>query len=481
MKSLSADILAEYPEKEQREIRELLEEAIRNNPAKIIVLDDDPTGIQTVHGLMVYTDWSEESIRAGFEGRQKAFYILTNSRGFTEEETRKAHHEIGCRIRKISQELNIPYLIISRGDSTLRGHYPLETEVLREEIEKGGVTVDGEILCPFFLEGGRYTLDQIHYVKTGDQLIPVGESEFARDQTFGFRSSDLRAYIEEKTAGAVKQEDILCIGEKELRECALDAVTEKLMEAEGFRKIVADSMSYSDLEVFCLALYRAMEAGKHFVFRTASSIVRVMAGVHARSLLSRKELIEKETGRGGMIVVGSHTAKTTEQLERLKSVPGLEFVELNSDLVLQGEEKLREEADRVRKIDQEWIDKGVTVVNYTKRKVLSIEGDTPEQALKRSVMISDAVQSLVGELQTEPAFVIAKGGITSSDVGTKALQVKKALVLGQIRPGIPVWKTGEESKFPHIPYIIFPGNVGTPEDLKKAVEVLLGRSHENEQ
>ena len=68
-------------------------------------------------------------------------------------------------------------------------------------------------------------------------------------------------------------------------------------------------------------------------------------------------------------------------------------------------------------------------------------------------------------------FIIA-GGITSSDVGTKALAVKKANVLGQIKPGIPVWQTGEESKFPMTPYVIFPGNVGEITTLREAVEVL---------
>ena len=102
-----------------------------------------------------------------------------------------------------------------------------------------------------------------------------------------------------------------------------------------------------------------------------------------------------------------------------------------------------------------------------------VKGDTEEDALLRSVKISYAVQSLVGRLTVTPSFVIAKGGITSSDIGTKALQVKKANVLGQIKPGIPVWQTGKESKFPQIPYIIFPGNVGEDSTLKEAVEILI--------
>ena len=85
------------------------------------------------------------------------------------------------------------------------------------------------------------------------------------------------------------------------------------------------------------------------------------------------------------------------------------------------------------------------------------------------------MQSLVGRLSVTPSFVIAKGGITSSDVGTKALAVKKANVLGQIRPGIPVWQTGDDSRFPRIPYVIFPGNVGEDVTLKEAVEILLAK------
>ena len=54
----------------------------------------------------------------------------------------------------------------------------------------------------------------------------------------------------------------------------------------------------------------------------------------------------------------------------------------------------------------------------------------------------------------------AKGGITFSGIGTKALKVRRALVMGQIRPGIPVWQTGAESRFPGISYVIFPDNVG---------------------
>ena len=151
---------------------------------------------------------------------------------------------------------------------------------------------------------------------------------------------------------------------------------------------------------------------------------------------------------------------------------------MNSDLVIEGD-ALERETQRIVTECEKWIEKRKTPVVYTKRKLLTIPNDTPEEALIRSVKISDAVQSVVGNLKITPAFIIAKGGITSSDVGTRALKVKRAKVLGQIRPGIPVWQTGEESRFPGVAYVIFPGNVGNDETLLEAAEILMNEKSTN--
>ena len=188
-KAISTGVLAEYPSVDEECVDELLKKEMERDNKKIIVLDDDPTGVQTVHDISVYTDWSEESIKKGFEEDRKMFYILTNSRGLTQENTTRIHKEIANGIAKTAKEKNRPYLIISRSDSTLRGHYPLETEVLRDVIEeRENIKVDGEILCPFFKEGGRYTIQDIHYVKYGEELIPAAQTEFAKDATFSYHS-----------------------------------------------------------------------------------------------------------------------------------------------------------------------------------------------------------------------------------------------------------------------------------------------------
>lgn len=470
---LSTDILKSYPMVDETYVQMLLEQSVKNDNHKIIVLDDDPTGTQTVHDISVYTDWSYESISLGFQESNKVFYILTNSRGFTEEQTIKAHREIGAMIAKVAKEQQRDYLIVSRGDSTLRGHYPLETVILQEQWEHhSGQKIDGEIICPYFKEGGRFTIDNIHYVQYGDELIPAGETEFSKDKTFGYQSSDLTAYIEEKSNGLYKRENVVTISLQELRALRMDLITEKLISMKDFGKIVVNAIDACDIKVFCIALYRALSQGKHFLFRTAAGFVKELGAIENKPLLKREEMVTSSMRTGGIIVVGSHTEKTTTQVEQLKKLEGIHFIEFNSDLVLE-EERFQEEITSVVQREEELLTKGNTVVVYTKRKLLSLENDSKEDALERSVKISDAVQSLVGRLNVTPAFVVAKGGITSSDIGTKALQVKRAKVLGQIKPGIPVWQTGEESKFPNIPYVIFPGNVGEQSTLKEVVEILL--------
>ena len=471
--ALKADILSSYPPVNEKAVDELLAKEIAGSNKKIVVLDDDPTGVQTVHDISVYTNWSEDSIRKGFAEENKLFYILTNSRGFTAAQTEIAHREIAKAVDAVSKETGKEYIFISRSDSTLRGHYPLETIILKEEYEKNtGNKIDGEILCPFFKEGGRYTIDDVHYVRYGDTLVPAAETEFAKDKTFGYTVSDLKEYVEEKTGGVYKKENVTAISLKDIRALAFDKIEEQLMAVEDFNKIVVNAIDYVDVKIFCVALYRAMAKGKTFMFRTAAAIVKVMGGVSDQPLLTREQMVVKETDNGGIIVIGSHTEKTTRQMEMLKEIPDIAFVELNARLV-RDEAAFAREVERCLALEEEYISSGRTVCVYTTRTLITADTGDKEDDLRLAVRISDAVQSLVGRLSIVPSFVIAKGGITSSDVGTKALAVQRANVLGQIKPGIPVWQTGDESKFPQTPYVIFPGNVGEDSTLKEAAEILI--------
>lgn len=452
----------QIPSVDEKFFRDRLAAALEDFPRKIIVLDDDPTGVQTVHGVNVYTDWTAQDIAAGFAEPNAMFFVLTNSRAFSADKTAAEHKKIAERICAAAKTFGREFIVVSRSDSTLRGHYPLETQTLRNTLEAHGHRIDGEILIPFFKEGGRFTIGNVHCVRDGDRLIPAGETEFARDKTFGYTSSNLADYIAEKTRGAFPADGVTCIGLDELRGGDVDEISARLNSVTGFGKVVVNAVDYVDVEIFSLALLKSLAAGKNFLFRTAAAFTKVIGGIADKNFLTRGELIDGTNPNGGLIVVGSHVQKTTAQLNELRKLPSVVFIEFDVT-------NLAAVADIVRQAEEN-LSRGLTVTIYTSRKVLDM-GDA-EGNLAASVNISAALTDIVRSLNVRPKFLIAKGGITSADIGTKALGVKRALVIGQAAAGVPVWKLGAESKFPAMSYVIFPGNVGGVETLRKIVELL---------
>lgn len=470
---LKTDVLDKYPSMDTQHIDRMLRSEYQDFHKKIVVLDDDPTGIQTVHDVYVYTDWEEASLNEAFSAKEDMFFLLTNSRSFSREQTIQVHTLIARRLAAAAVKSNQGFFLISRGDSTLRGHYPLETAILRDTLEsESGMKMDGEIICPFFKEGGRYTLNNIHYVKEGDFMTPAGNTEFAKDKTFGYSSSDLRDYVEEKSEGNYRSEDCITISLEELRALDLDSITEKLLSAWDFAKIIVNAIDYTDVKIFCICLIRAIRQGKNFLARSAAALPKVLGQITDVPLLTQKDLVADSEDKGGIVIIGSHVKKTTDQLNALlESKKDLTFLEFNVNAYfLEG--GLKAEVQRILERAEALIRSNKTVIIYTSRKLLVPDTADKDEILMASVHISDALTSIISLLNVKPRFIIAKGGITSSDVGTKGLQVKKALVLGQVKKGIPVWLTGAESKFPDTPYIIFPGNVGEVDTLREIVEEL---------
>ena len=413
------------------EIRARLTEALNSLNRKIVVLDDDPTGVQTVHDVYVYTRWDKETLTEAFRAPERMFFILTNSRGLTAPESRAQQREIAENLAAVSAETGTDFILLSRGDSTLRGHWPMETEVLRETLESSGrKRFDGEVLYPFFRE--------------------------------------------EKSGGRFPAASCCHISLEELRAGDVDGIAAKLKAVSGFGKITVDSADYEDVAVFTAALCEAIAAGKEFLFRCAAALPKVLGGVEDIPLLTREDLVDRDNGNGGIILVGSHVNKTTRQLEALRrSDLPIEMIEFDQHRVLE-EHGLEDEVSRVLALVEAFLPAGKSVAVFTRRDRLDLPTADRDRQLQISTQISDALTSVIGKLPVRPSFIVAKGGITSSDVGTKALRVRKALVKGQIRPGIPVWQTGEESRFPGLPYVIFPGNVGAEDDLRRIAETLIG-------
>ncbi len=453
---------ARYPAADARAARALLVAEHAADDARVIVLDDDPTGVQTVHGIPVYTGFEPADIEQAFDQSGRMFFVLTNSRSLSRAKTQALHAQLARGIAAAARARNQRVLLISRSDSTLRGHYPLETDTLRHTIEAvSGQAVDGEILCPFFYEGGRLTLDGVHYVVEQERLVPAGETEFARDRTFGYQHADLAAWIEEKSDGATRAETVARLPLALLRQRDMDGLVAILSRVRDFGKIVVDALIEADIEVAAAAILRARRAGKTFLLRTAAAMPRALGGVMPRGLLTRAELAVDQATTGGLFVVGSHVARTTAQWEHLVAHTDLISYEFAVAAVRDGTADAT--ASRLAAAVSEHLAAGRSVVVHTTRRLLT--AGAPEADLALSVQVSRALVRMVSALTVRPRFLVAKGGITASDIGVQALGVRRALVLGQVLPGVPVWQLGPESRFPGMPYVIFPGNVGAKDAL----------------
>lgn len=453
--------------------RRLFDAAYASFNACVMVLDDDPTGVQTVHDVTIVTNWTVETLYRQFASGEKLFFVLTNSRSFSAWKTEETHRKIAQNACEAAKMAGIELMLISRGDSTLRGHYPLETRVLRDTLEAQGTPpFAGEVLCTFFKEGGRFTMDGVHYVKEGEWLTPAAQTEFAGDKTFGYTHSALSAYIREKSGNTILPEQIVTVTLRELRSLDLAAVERKLTAMRGYHYVAVDAAEETDVLLMATVLMRLRAKGKNYIIRSAAAVPKVFGNVTDRPLLRRDEMVEQGSEVGGLVLVGSHVKKTTAQLECLRqSKLPMAFIEFHVD-GWKTPDGLENETRRAVALAEEAMRAGRTAVVYTSRQLVLPQSATPEELLGISVRISEAVTNVVATLSFRPRFLIAKGGITSSDVGTKALRVERARVLGQAAPGVPVWQTGAESLFPNLSYIIFPGNVGGPSTLRDIVETI---------
>jgi uncharacterized protein YgbK (DUF1537 family) len=392
-------------------------------------------------------------------------YLLTNSRSLPLAHAESMNAEIGGNLVEAAGQANRDFVVVSRSDSTLRGHFPGEVKALAGALKQN---FDAWLIIPFFLEGGRYTINDTHYVAEGDRLVPAGQTEFARDAVFGYRASNLRQWVEEKMGGQVKAEAVASISIEDIRVGGPNGVTERLGGLAQGSMCVVNAASMRDLQVFTQGLLMAEARGQRFLYRTAASFVQVRAGLAPRPLLTRADFDLSEPA-GGLIVVGSHVPRTTSQVNTLLAQPQVVSLECRVETLLDDSRREDEIGRLAQQVDQTLRDDRDVMV-YTSRQLRS--GEDAETNLSIGHQVSEALVAITRAISTRPRYLLAKGGITSSDVATRGLDVKRALVLGQILPGVPVWQLGEESRYPGLTYIVFPGNVGGPEALVDIVSSL---------
>ena len=434
--------------------------------SRLLVLDDDPTGVQTMQNIEILTTWEPDLIDRTLREQPRLLYLLTNSRALDEPAAVKLTASVVAVLRSAALKNKIRFSPISRSDSTLRGHYPAELGPLVDLLSQAP---DGHLIVPAYPEAGRIVLDGCHFVydHASRRFVPVTETDFSKDPTFGFSHYRLSEWVEEKSKGAWKASQVLSISLKMLREGGPDEVASLLLRAEQNVPIAVDTVTDSDLVVLSAGLLRAENAGKRFLCRTAAPFVRSRLGELPGATLDPGVI-----GSGpGLVLVGSYVQRTSEQLAQARALSNVESIELLVDRLFERDESERYLAGLVEAIESSLAGQRTALV-FTSRGLVSQRGQLNHVQI--SAIVSEALASIPARLSQPPAWLVAKGGITSNDVLTKGLKAKRARVLGQVASGVSALRLGPESAYPGLTFIVFPGNVGGPSTLADLIRTLNG-------
>ncbi len=424
---------------------------------KIIVLDDDPTGSQTVHSCLLLLRWDVDTLVEALQDNCPIFFVLTNTRALPPEQAEQVIREVCRNLKKAIPKASVSdYLIVSRSDSTLRGHYPLETDVIAEELGPFAA----HFLIPAFFEGGRITRNSTHYLIIDGKETPVHETEFAKDSVFGYHHSYLPLYVEEKTKGKIKAEQV----ERFLLDDIRKGVQNRLRQLENNQCVVVDGETQEDFDRFAQDILTVAFEGKKFLLRSAASILTSLAALGPQPIPPTEMAKYKPNNNRGVVIVGSHVKKTTQQLHKLLSLPDTYGIEVDVAIL---KEDLQQRDNIITKTLAEVklaLEKDKTPVVYTSREELTFP--SVHSRLQFGKQVSSVLMDIVRGLPRHIGFLISKGGITSNDILSDGLSLRVARLLGQIIPGCSVVTTPDDHPlFPRLPVVLFPGNVGDENSL----------------
>lgn len=470
------DLVAGRPDGPAVDVPEIAA-AVAGSGRVFVVLDDDPTGTQSVADLPVLTSWSVESLEWALSQGRPAVYVMTNSRSLDAEDARQRNVEVARAAFEAATRVGVDVDFVSRSDSTLRGHFPLETDALAQEIAAAtGRPVDGVVIVPAFADAGRITVDGVHYAGSeADGYVPVGESEFATDATFGYASSRLADWVEEKTGGRVRSADVAAVDLTTLRTDHA-AVVETLSGLRDGRPFVVDIVEENDLLLLARALDEAERGGVRLLYRVGPPFMRARLGQTPRTPLTSADVRAirdggvAENSVGGLIMVGSHTALTTSQLDALRERRAPTEFEIDVAKVRDDVAREAHLAEIVAAAAQA-LEHGNVAVRTSRALVTGADADDSLAIARQvSAAVVDVTRGILAAYP--PRFVVAKGGITSSDVACHGLAIDTAFVRGPMLPGIVSLWEPMDGPARGIPYIVFAGNVGGPDSLADVVDIL---------
>ena len=470
---------------------------------KVVVLDDDPTGSQTVHGCPLLLRWDGPSLRRGLAHPSPLLFVLANTRALEPAAAAARVAEI-CRALKqqwaalTTAEPTLvaqaqPLLIVSRGDSTLRGHFPLEAEALEAELGP----FDARFLVPAFLPGGRTTVNGVHLLH-GE---PVHTTPFARDRLFGYQTSDLSAWIEAKTGGRVTAAAVQRLGLAELDAAQLDAsgvglgsagfeaLLGRLAQLEPGAWVVVDAQRPQQLEALGAAVRLLVAPAaaerwgrpRRFLFQAAASMINGLVTLppqplDAAGLAGLRRLDGTGRPRPGLVLVGSHVPLADAQLECLLAEAACHGVEIDVPRlarVLEGPAP----QELLASLELVWLQQlrcalaaGRTPVLWSSRGELHCRSAAERRRL--GLELAALMARLAAALAPELGYLISKGGITSQTLLADGLGCTAVALQGQLLPGLSLVLTGPEALVSGLPVLTFPGNLGEAHTLNQAWRLL---------
>lgn len=476
----------------------------------VVVLDDDPTGTQGLTGVPVVLDVAPDTLSWAAQ-HGDLVYVETNARALDPAPAGEVVRAAVDAALRVAEPLGRQPVFVSRGDSTLRGHFPLEVLAIVAAVEATAQSFSGCLLVPAFPAAGRTTIDGVHHVEVDGRHVPVAETEYATDATFGYRHSRLSEWARERVPSHWAVTEVA----SEVFDRGLEALVSVLTATIPFSVVCPSVRSEVDLALLARAQLIAEEAGTHLVVHAGPPYPWHLASAVGAGRSSRDdgpghgtadppsgeaphadddgEQLEP-AGTRGLIVVGSHTARTSRQVALGAEQHGLAVIELDAASAAAGGQPHRTELERV--VERAAAAMAVTtVVVVTSRQ--AVTGPGAAQSLEVSRRVASALTEVTRRLlEHAPAFVIAKGGITSHVTVAEALGWRAATVVGPlIDRTLPVWRSWVPGATDDGPQdrpapqsdrqagstrdveplcVIFPGNVGAEDLLARALTRLSG-------
>jgi uncharacterized protein YgbK (DUF1537 family) len=418
----------------------------------LVVLDDDPTGVQTLAGVRVLLAWDARRIRAALSGRP-AVHLITNSRALSPERAR-ALTESAART---AVDGVAGAHVILRGDSTLRGHLLEEYLGLRDALLPGATPP--LLLVPALPSAGRVTIDGVQMLERDGRRVPLHQTEYARDGLFAYRDASLLAWAAERSGGVFPPERGRRLPLGELRAGGAEAVAAALarLAAAGAPAVLApDVETVLDLAVVARGYKAALAAGTPALVRCAPAFAGVLAGTTAERLGPIPQ------ARNGVLVVcGSYVSTTTRQLTGLLEGRREALVEV--DAVALASPEPGAEIARAAATASERCREGRLAVLATPRERAAVA-----RTLEAGARVASGLARAAGAVSPRPTVVVAKGGVTAAVTLHQGFSVDEAEVVGPVLPGVSHWRTGA------IDYLVVPGNVGDDGLLARLVAGVLG-------